>query len=119
MGARGASLDPANVQRARSKLDLIPTQIDKLCRPEAVSVGRQDHSGVTMPPTVPPSGRHQPLDLGLCQVLAGAEVRIGEPLGHDCSIYDAWRDELQVRLRHVFGPLSVTDCSDNARSSNS
>jgi hypothetical protein len=32
-----------------------------------------------MPPSVLPSGAHQPLDLSLSQVLAGAEVRVGEP----------------------------------------
>src|SRR5579862_8901801 len=118
MGAWGASLDPADVQRARSKLDLIPPQVHKLCRPEAMPIGRQDHGGVAMPPTVLPGGGHQPFDLGLCQVLTGAEGSVGKPLGCDCSFYSGWRDQLEVRLCHVFGSSSLNDCSDNARSSN-
>lgn len=118
MGAWGASLDPADMQRSRGELDLIPPQVNKLCRPEAMPVGRQDHGGISMPPTVLPRGGYQPFDLGLSQVLAGPKIGIGSPLGRDCSFYGGWRDQLQVRLRHVFGPHSQIDCSDNARSSN-
>ena len=98
MGAWGASLDPADMQRARGELNLIPAQVHKLGGPEAVPVGRQDHGGVAMPPTVLPGSGHQPFDLGLSQVLAGAQVGVGKPPGRDCSFYGGWRDQLQVRL---------------------
>lgn len=117
--AGGASLDPADVQRARGELDLIPTQIDKLRSPEAMPVGHKDHGGIAMPPTVLPGSGHQPFDLGLGQVLAGAQVGVGKPLWCDCSFYGGWSDQLEVRLCHVFGPPTLNDCSDNALSSDS
>ena len=46
-----------------------------------------------MPPAVLPGGAHQALDLNLSQVLAGAEVRVGKPLGRNCSFYGGWRDQ--------------------------
>jgi hypothetical protein len=84
-----------------------------------VTIGDQDHRRIAMPPAVLPSNFHQTLNLGLGQVLAGPQVGIGRPLRHDCSVYDAWRDEFEVRFGHVFGPPSHTDCWDNVPSLNS
>ena len=78
MRARRAPLDPADVQRGRPEVHLIPSQVYKLRSPQAVPVGHKDHGGVPMPPAVLPGGVHQPLDLGLSQVLAGAQVRVGD-----------------------------------------
>ena len=96
MGAGRALLDPADVQRGRRELHLIPAEVHKLGSPKAVPVGHKDHRGVPMPPAVLPGGVHQPLDLGLSQVLAGAQVRVGEPPGRNCSFYGGWRDQLEV-----------------------
>jgi hypothetical protein len=84
-----------------------------------MSVGHQEHRRVPMAPTVALGGRNEPLYLALRQVLAGAKVRVGEARGHDCSFYGGWRDQLQVRFRHAFGPPRANDCLYNAPSPNS
>ncbi len=81
MGAWRALLDPADVQRGRAELHLIPAQVHQLGGPQAVPVGHQDHGGVPVAPAVSLGGFHQPLDLGLGQVLAGAQVGVGRRLG--------------------------------------
>src|SRR5215469_4559029 len=82
-------------------------------------VSDKDHGGVAVTPAVAPGGGHKPLDLGLRQVLAGAQVAIGAPAGHNCSFYDSWRDHPEMSFRHVFGPPSLTYWSYNDHFSNS
>ena len=96
-----ALLDPAHVQRGRGELDLVPAQVHQLGGPQAVPVGHQDHRGVAVAPAVLPGRVHQPLDLGLGQVLAGAQLAVGEPLRGNCSIYGGWRDQLEVPFGHA------------------
>ena len=74
MGAGRALLDPAHVKRPRGELDLVPAQVHQLRRPQPVPIGHERHRGVPVPPTVLPGRVHQPLDLGLRQVLAGAQL---------------------------------------------
>src|SRR5262249_2856096 len=62
---------------------------------------------------------HQPLDLGLGQVLTGAQLAVGGTLGGNCSVYGDWRDQLQVPFGHVFRAPRPDDCSDNSSLSNS
>ena len=119
MGAGRALLDPADVQRRRPEVHLVPPQVHQLGRPQAMPVGHKDHRGVPVAPAVSRGGFHQPLDLGLGQVLAGAQVAVGGPLGANCSIYGGWRDQLEVRFGHTFRAPGVTDCSYNGSSSNS
>jgi hypothetical protein len=66
-----------------------------------VPVGRQDHRGVPVAPTVLPGRVHQSLDLGLGQVLAGPELAVGKSLGGTCSIYGDWRCRLVMRCAPV------------------
>ena len=115
MGAGGALLHPADVKRPRGKLDLVPPQVHQLRGPQAVPVGHQRHRGVPVPPAVSPGGVHQPLDLGLRQVLAGAQLAVGRPLGGDCSIYGGWRDQPEVPFGHAFRASRPDDCSYNGR----
>jgi len=56
VGAGRTALNPADVQRARCELDLIPAEVNKLRRAQAVSVSYQDHGGITMAPAVLPGG---------------------------------------------------------------
>jgi hypothetical protein len=84
-----------------------------------VTVGDHDHRRVAMPPAALPGGVHKALDLGGRKVLTGPQRGIRQARGRDCSVFDAWGYELQVRYRHVFGPSSLSDCWDNGRSSNS
>src|SRR6516164_10554472 len=74
-------------------------------------VGHQKHRGVSVAPTVFPSCRHQPLDLGLCEVLAGPQGAVGWSFRPDCSIYSSWRDKFEVRVDHAFGAFPIADCS--------
>jgi hypothetical protein len=79
-------------------------------------VRHENHRCVTMPPAVLPGRIHQPLNFGLRQVFSGPQVSVGRPPRHDCSVYDAWSDEFEMRFGHAFGPPSPTDCLDNAPS---
>jgi hypothetical protein len=67
-------------------------------------IGHKDYSGVPVPPAVALGGRHEPFDLGLRQVLAGAKVPVGTSLGGNCSSYGGWRDQLEMAFSHVFAP---------------
>ena len=71
----------------------------------------KDHRGVPMSPAVLPTGSYQPLNFTLRQVLAGAEVRVGEPPGRDCSFYGGWRDQPKTWFGHGFHPAPKRDCS--------
>jgi len=71
VGAWGAAFDPADMQRGRPEVHLVPPQVYKLRSTEAVPIGHKDHSDVPVPPAVLPGGTRQPLDLSLSQVLAG------------------------------------------------
>jgi hypothetical protein len=64
-------------------------------------LGHQDHRGVPVAPAVSRGGLHQPLHLGLRQVLASAQVGVGGPFGPDCSVYGSWRDQLEVPFGHA------------------
>ena len=81
MGAGRALLYPAHVKRPRGELDLVPAQVHQLRRPQAVPVRHQHHRSVPVPPAVSRGGFHQPLDLGLGQVLAGPQLAVGWRLG--------------------------------------
>ena len=96
MGAGCALLDPADVQGGRFELHLIPAQVHQLGGAQAVPVGHKDHRGVPVAPAVALGRVHQPLDLGLGQVLAGAQLGVGEALRGNCSFYGGWRDQLEV-----------------------
>jgi hypothetical protein len=78
MGARSALLDSPDVHGARSVVDLLPTQ--------AVPLGDQGHHGVAVTMVVAFGRRHEPLHLGLGQVLAGPQLDVGTPPRGNCSL---------------------------------
>ena len=57
---------------------------------------------------------HQAFDFRLGQMLTGPQVLVGEPSRGNCSFYDGWRDQLEVRLRHDFRQSGMINCSYNA-----
>src|SRR4029078_6260664 len=81
-------------------------------------IGHKDHRRIPMAPAVALGRVHQPLDLGLGQVLARAQLAVRWPFGGDCSIYGGWRDQPEVPLGHTLRAPGVTDCSYNAPISN-
>src|ERR1035437_4529041 len=111
MGAGSALLDPADVQRSRSELDLIAAQVHQFGGAQPVPVGNQNHRSVPVSPAVALSRSHQPLDFGFGQVLAGAQLAIRQSLGGDCSFYGGWLDQLEVRFGHALCAPCPTDCS--------
>ena len=119
MSAGRALLHPAHVERSRSKLNLVPPQVHQLRDAKAVSIRHQRHCRVPVTPAVLPGGVHQPLDLRLGQVLAGAQLAVRETLGGNCSIYGGWCDQPEMPFGHAFRAPCLDDCSDNAPSSNS
>jgi len=71
--ARRAALAAADMQTAGGKLDLVPLEVAKLGRSQAVPVANQDHRGVPVPvPAHLAGGRHQSLDLGAGEIIPGA-----------------------------------------------
>ena len=80
MNRFGAALDPADMHAAMGEVDGVPAQRDQLGRPQAVPVGDQHHGGVAVAIAVLASGRDQPIDLGVGQVLARADLGVAAPL---------------------------------------
>ena len=119
MGAGAALLDPADVQGGRGEVDLVPAQVRQFARPQTMAVGHKDHRGVPVAPSVALGGLEQPLDLGLRQVFAGAQVGIGTARRPNCSYFGVRCHQLEMRFCHVFCPLRVIDCSNNALNTNS
>jgi hypothetical protein len=66
-----------------------------------MSVGHKHHRGVAVTPAVLPGSVHQPLDLNLGQVLAGAQLAVERALWGNCSVYGGWRDQLEVAFGHA------------------
>jgi len=97
-------LDPANVQGGRSEVHLIPPKVCQLACPQAMSVGHKDHRGVPVCPAVALGGPEQPFDLGLRQVLAGAQVGVAAAPRCDCSIYGARATSLRRDFAKCFAP---------------
>ena len=93
MGARSPRLHPTDVQTRMTKVDLVPPEIDQFTHSETVPIADQDHRSVAMTPAVLAGRLDQLLDLGLGQVLAGAELGIGTPSRRDCSIYGPRGDD--------------------------
>ena len=58
------------------EIDLIPTQVYKLGRPQTVAEGDKDHGGIPVTPAVGLGGIDQPIDLGAGQVLPGPIDRV-------------------------------------------
>jgi len=114
MAAGSARLDSADVQDRGFEVDLIPPHVHQLGCPQPMPVGDKDHGAVPVPPTVAPDGSHKPLDLGLGQVFAGAQVAVGAAPGRNCSIYDSWLDQPEMPFRHDFGPPRPSNWSYNA-----
>ena len=52
--------------------------------------GHQDHGGVTMPMPIVSGRLHEPFDLALGEVLAGAIFGIWQPTKRNCSFYNGW-----------------------------
>jgi hypothetical protein len=80
-----ALLDPTDVQGGRSEVHLPPAEVHQLGYPEAVPVSHEDHSGVPVAPSVPLGRFHEPLDLGLGEVLPPSKFGMGTPRGRNCS----------------------------------
>jgi hypothetical protein len=102
----------AYVQDGVGEIDLIPTQVYKLGRPQAVAEGDKDRGGIPVTPAIVPGGRHQALDLGVGQVFPRPLFSVWPTPWHlNCSIYDGWRRWLGGQFHHDFQwPLS-NDCS--------
>ena len=96
MGGWHAFLGPADVQDGMGEIDLIPTQVYKLGRPQTVAEGDEDHGAIPMTPAISLGGIDQPIDLGAGQMFPGPidGVRFTSRRGN-CSFYDGWRHQLQ------------------------
>ena len=76
-------------------------------------VGQKHHRAVPVTPAVALGRVHEVLDLGGGQILAGAELAVGEPFRGpfrgNCSIFGGWRDQPEVRFGHGFSPMPRRD----------
>jgi hypothetical protein len=97
--------------RGAIEVDLVPTQVDKLRGPQAVPVGQQDHRDVAMAVSIGLGCISKAVDLGIDQILAGAQfgVRPAQWRGN-CSIYGGRNTSLRCDFA-MFSALSFSDCS--------
>ena len=94
---RRALLGPPYVQDGVGEIDLIPTQVHKLGRPQAVAEGDKDHGGIASTPAIGLGGIDQPIDLGAGQVLPSPIDRVRfSSRQSDCSFYGGWSHQLQA-----------------------
>jgi hypothetical protein len=77
--ARRAVLDPADVEHGAVEVDLVPSEVADLGRPQAVPVSEEHHGRVSVAVPVSPRGLNQPLDLAGGEVLPGPEVGVLRP----------------------------------------
>jgi hypothetical protein len=76
-----AVLGAVNMHAALVKLDLVPLEIARLARPQAMTIGDKHHGGVAVAVTAMlASGVHEPLDLTLGEVAASLTVA-------NCQVY--------------------------------
>ena len=71
MGGRRTFLDPSDGQHGAVKINLVPSQAHQFAGSQAVLVGHQEHGAIAVPPTIGSNRFHQPLDLGIRQILPG------------------------------------------------
>ena len=108
--ARGARLDPADVQCRLVEVDLSPAQVDQLADPQTVAIGDKDHGRVAVAPAVVLGRPDQALDLGLGEVLARPIGSVRPPAVCDCSLFDGWSHEFEVLFGHGFLSLFTVYC---------
>ena len=78
------------------EIDLIPTQVYELGRPQAVAEGDKDHGGIPVTPAIGLGGIDHPIDLGAGQVLPSPIDQVRFSSRHsDCSIYGGWCHQFQ------------------------
>jgi hypothetical protein len=76
-----------DVQGGGSEIDLIPAQVGQFGGAQAMPVGHKDHGGIAVAVTIAFGGFDKSLDFALREVLAGAQLAVGRPLGRNCSFY--------------------------------
>ena len=112
--ARRAALGPVDVHSAVGEVDGIPPQCDQLGRPQAVAIRDQHHGGVTVAVAVLPGGGDQAGNLGIGQVLAGADLGVWLRRGGfgivNCPNNGGWRHQRQMRICHEFSGLYSCYC---------
>jgi hypothetical protein len=97
MNGRFPAFRTSYMQAAVGEVKVVPPEPDQLTGAQAMPIGHQNSGGVPMAPTVLPGSVHQPLDLGLFQVLARS-------LCHDCYIYCGWSLEMEMLIFHDISP---------------
>src|SRR3974377_1049747 len=54
-------------------------------------IASKEHGRITMAPSITAGRFHQPVNLTLDQIFAGAQRGVGWPPWHDCSFFGGWR----------------------------
>src|SRR5262249_53130330 len=103
MDGRFPAFRTSYMQAAVGEIEVVPPEPDQLTGAQAMPIGHQNRGGVPMAPTVLPGSVHQPLDLGLFQVLARS-------LCHDCYICWRWRVEMEMLIFQDISPRCKSYC---------
>src|ERR1039458_750156 len=111
MSAWFPALYSADMKRCRVPVNLLPSQVADLRSPQPMPVSHEDHGGVPVTVAIVPRGLDQLFDLALGQVLSAAKLAVRLPPRGNCSFFDGWRHQLQVRFGHGFRLLAINDCS--------
>ncbi len=91
MGTWQSVLDPADMQEPLSEVYLLPLEMTQLRSSQAMTVGHQDHGGVTVAVTAPfPGDVDQVVDFAVGEVLALSSVAVSLSFWRECPIFTVW-----------------------------
>src|SRR6516165_11399171 len=107
MNGFGTALDATDMQTPVSKVDGVPAQGDQLGDAQPMSIGDQDHGGVTVAVTVAGGHLDEAIYLAVGKVLARANIGIAPAAWGTRSIVNCpnnggWRHQRQMRFSHGF-----------------
>ena len=100
-----------------AEVDGVPPQRHQLGRPKTMPIRDQHHSGIAVAVAILPGGDDQTIDLGVGQVLAGADLGVTfavrwAPAIANCPNNGGWRHERQMRICHDFSGLFQCYCPE-------
>ena len=74
-------------------------------------VSHEKHGSIPVAVSIVLCGLDQLFNFGLGQVLSAAKLAVWPAPRGNCSFFNGWRDQLQVRFGYRFRPPTIIDCS--------
>jgi hypothetical protein len=108
VGRGGAVLDTPDMDFAGIEIDLVPTQVAKLRRPQTMSERGHDHGRIPKTVTIALEGcLLQAADLGLGEIFTTPQLVVGDAVGasRNRPTYIGWSRGLRAGIRHMKPPF--------------